>query len=367
MISMVCIQRGNSGKLRIRFEFSDERVCKIKQIPGREYNASEKYWQIPCEDATIRKFFDLFVNEDIFVDPSLDFKSIVNCKRPPEWLKPLAPAMEEELKLRGYSQNSIAAYLGHLRRFALFLDLDHRDASNQDVRKYLLYLLEQKERSHSYVNQAVSSIKFLFNDVLGRYEISLALPRPKRENKLPDVLSRQEVSRLFSTVRNIKHKSILLLTYSAGLRVSEVVGLRVEDIDSTRMLIHVRQAKGRKDRYTVLSEVALEALRDYGKQYRVKTWLFPGENTENHLTERSVQKIFEKAKIQAEIRKDVSVHSLRHSFATHLLEGGTDLRYIQELLGHQSSKTTEIYTHVGENSIRKIRSPLDWLMGDVEK
>jgi integrase/recombinase XerD len=133
------------------------------------------------------------------------------------------------------------------------------------------------------------------------------------------------------------------------------------------LLIHIRQGKGRKDRYTVLSEVALQALREYGKKYHLDNWLFPGENDDRHLTERSVQKMFEKTRERAGIVKDVSVHVLRHSFATHLLEGGTDLRYIQQLLGHKNSKTTEIYTHVSEKNLRKIRSPLDWLENDINE
>ncbi|MCL0077220.1 tyrosine-type recombinase/integrase [Dehalococcoidia bacterium] len=178
---------------------------------------------------------------------------------------------------------------------------------------------------------------------------------------MPDILSRQEVLRLLEAVQNPKHRAIMLLTYSSGLRLGEVVRLKIEDIDSARRLIHLRQAKGRKDRYTVLSQVALDALRAYFKQYHPDQWLFPGAQPGRHLHERTVQKVFEQAREMAGIRKNVSVHTLRHSFATHLLESGTDLRYIQELLGHKSSKTTEIYTHVSERDIGRIQSPLDTL------
>ena len=192
------------------------------------------------------------------------------------------------------------------------------------------------------------------------------LPRPRKERKLPKVLSRGEVLRLLGAVENVKHRAVMLLTYSAGLRVGEVVRLRCEDIDADRGLIHVRQGKRRKDRYTVLSEVAHEALRVYLIQYRPKTWLFPGAALGRHLHERSVQKVFQRACQRSGIKKSVSVHTLRHSFATHLLEGGTDLRYIQELLGHASSKTTEIYTHVSTKDLGRIRSPLDDFMGQDE-
>jgi site-specific recombinase XerD len=164
-------------------------------------------------------------------------------------------------------------------------------------------------------------------------------------------------------VRNLKHKSILYLTYSAGLRVSEVVRLEFTDVDQERKLILIRQGKGRKDRYTLLSEIALNVLTEYIQKSGddVKTWLFPGNSPERHITERTVQIVFKNVLRKAGIKKDVSVHALRHSFATHLLESGTDLRYIQELLGHKNSKTTEIYTHVSNRNLIKIQSPLDVL------
>lgn len=212
--------------------------------------------------------------------------------------------------------------------------------------------------------------------------------RPRKDKKLPIVLSKEEVAKILSSVDNVKHKAILMLVYSAGLRVGEVVKLKIEDIDpvrnlrwhyigrtmlqwdtmeiyngvdSERMLIHVKGAKGRKDRYTMLSETALEVLRAYWREYKPEKWLFEGGRMGRYLSTRTVEKILEHACNKVNIRKDVSVHTLRHSFATHLLESGTDLRYIQEILGHKDSKTTEIYTHVSTKSIGKIKSPLDSL------
>ena len=185
------------------------------------------------------------------------------------------------------------------------------------------------------------------------------LSRPKKELRLPNVLSKEDVSHILNALQNEKHKTILFLIYSAGLRVGEVVRLQIKDIDTKRMLIKVRQGKGRKDRYTLLSEVALKQLKKYYLLYKPELWLFPGGKDGSFLTERTVERIFENACTVAKIKANVSVHSLRHSFATHLLEGGTDLRYIQELLGHSSSKTTEIYTHVTEKKLSNIRSPLD--------
>ncbi|MFQ5891053.1 MAG: tyrosine-type recombinase/integrase [Gemmatimonadota bacterium] len=173
------------------------------------------------------------------------------------------------------------------------------------------------------------------------------------------MLSRREVVSLFQAVENPKHRAVLMLTYSAGLRVGEVVRLKVADIDPDRGLIHVRQSKGRKDRYVMLSEVALVALRAYAVTCRLTDWLFPGGRPGRHLHERSVQRVVREAARKAGIQKHVTTHTLRHTFATHLLEQGTDLRYIQELLGHASSKTTEIYTQVTRRSLSAIRSPLD--------
>ncbi len=184
--------------------------------------------------------------------------------------------------------------------------------------------------------------------------------RPRKDKKFPVVLSKEEeVANILSSVDNIKHKAILMLIYSAGLRVGEVIKLKTEDIDSQRMLIHVKGAKGRKDRYSLLSESALKTLRKYWKQHKPVKWLFHGPNKEKYITIRTAQRIFEMACKRGGIKKEVTIHSLRHSFATHLLESGVDLRYIQEILGHKSSKTTEIYTHVTNTNLAKIRNPLD--------
>ena len=223
-----------------------------------------------------------------------------------------------------------------------------------------MYLAEDKGSATSTLNQAINAVKFYYGSMLKKkfvYEVK----RPRKDRKLPTVLSKEDVTKIINSVDNLKHKALLMLVYSAGLRVGEVVRLNPEDIDSDRMLIHIKGAKGRKDRYTMLSEIALAVIREYRSQYKPEKWLFEGARAGRYLSTRTVEKILEHACKKAAIRKDVSVHTLRHSFATHLLEGGTDLRYIQELLGHKDSKTTEIYTHVSTKSIGKIKSPLDTL------
>ena len=177
--------------------------------------------------------------------------------------------------------------------------------------------------------------------------------------RLPEVLATSEIKALLQATTNLKHRTILMTIYAAGLRVSEAATLRINDIDSKRMLIRVRQGKGNKDRYTLLSEVNLSLLRTYWKEYRPKTWLFPGVTPNKPITTRTIQKVFQMGKEKAKISKDVSVHSLRHSFATHLLESGTDIYYIQRLMGHSSTKTTSLYIHLKQEDLLKIKSPID--------
>jgi integrase/recombinase XerD len=202
--------------------------------------------------------------------------------------------------------------------------------------------------------------------VCGMLEGNFSYVRPKKEHKLPNVLGQKEVKRILQAIGNTKHRAILFLVYSSGLRVGEVVRLRIKDIDRERRTLHIRQGKGKKDRLTVLSESALEVVQHYIVQMKPETWLFPGQTPGSHLSERTVQKVFENAVRIARVEKEVSVHSLRHSFATHLLEDGIDIRYIQELLRHQSTRTTEIYTHVAVKDVRRIKSPLDRL-GDMRE
>jgi len=211
--------------------------------------------------------------------------------------------MGDMLKLKGYSKKTIKSYMSHIGLFLKHCGKNVDLIDEEDINSYLLFLLEEQQSSHSYVNQAVNSIKFLFNNVFKRHESFVKITRPKDEKKLPEVLSQKDVLRILDNVSNMKHKAILFLTYSAGLRVGEVVRLRITDIDSDRMLIHIVQGKGRKDRYTVLSQTALVVLREYVKKCRPEKWLFPGDDSDKHITERTVQRIFESTKDRAGIKK----------------------------------------------------------------
>ena len=279
----------------------------------------------------------------------------------------LLSVLATELKLRNYSPKTIKAYKSCVRAFVRYFSPRHpRDLTNEDLRSYFLYLLEERKHAAGTVNQVYNAIKFLYVDLYDRPFVIDKLPRPQKDRKLPDVLDFSEVKRIFSQVQNTKHRVMLMMAYASGLRVSELVQLRIEDLDIQRGLIHIRGAKGKKDRFTILAPMMIPVLHRYAQEYRLgkSGWLFPSGFSTKHLATRSIQAVFERAVEAAHIEKPVSMHSLRHSFATHLLESGTDLRYIQELLGHQSLRTTEIYTHVSKRQIGKIRSPIELLQNE---
>ncbi len=256
-----------------------------------------------------------------------------------------------------------------MRSYVTYIKPKHpRDVSESIIKDYLLYLIEEKKLAAGTVNQVFNALRFLYVDLYSKPFVIGKLPRPQKEKKLPDVLNEDEVARIFKAVNNLKHRTMLMLTYASGLRVSEVVSLKIEDFDAERNMIHIRCAKGKKDRYTLLPVSLRETLHRYWKEYNLgkSGWFFSGAKQNYHLAARSIQHVFERAVQQAGITKHVSMHTLRHSFATHLLEHGTDLRYIQELLGHQSSKTTEIYTHVSKQYIGTIRSPLDFIAKELD-
>ena len=259
----------------------------------------------------------------------------------------------EKLELKKYAPNTARIYISCFEAFMRFYpDAPLDNIDENDIRKYLLFLV-RKGCSDSYVNQAINSIKFYYEIVRGMPNRFYAIERPRKSKKLPEVLSVEEVQNLLAQINNIKHQCIVGLLYSSGLRRSEVLALRPQDIDSKRMLLRINQGKGNKDRYTILSPTLLKDLRKYYKRYQPRTFLFESPNGKAY-SPTSVVNIVSRAALRAGITRRVTPHMLRHSFATHLLDKGTDLRKIQVLLGHNSSKTTEIYTHVAESSFKDI-------------
>lgn len=265
--------------------------------------------------------------------------------------------LERELKIRGLSRKTIKAYLLYNRAFIAWIKKSPRDVGQEDVRRYLEHLVDRGAAA-STVNVAINALKFYYAQILRR-RFFLDIKHAKKSKYLPTVLSKEEARQLLAGIKNAKHYCIAALLYGAGLRVSEVVRLRMQDIDASRGLLKVYQGKGKKDRYTLLPKQIMPHLE---AQFRVKpmdAYLFSGAQGEGHVTPRSAEAIVQDAARRAGITKPVSCHTLRHSFATHLLEAGTDIRYIQELLGHAKLATTQIYTKVSAQSLGAIKSPLD--------
>jgi integrase/recombinase XerD len=276
-------------------------------------------------------------------------------------MTPLRQRMIEDLKLRNLAPRTIEIYVNRVVAFARYFGKSPEHLGQSEVRSYLVHLVQEKHVSWSYYNQTVGALRFLYEVTLERQNVMVRIRCPKQPKRLPSVLSLDEMARFFAVVLNIKHRAILMTAYAAGLRVSEVVALRVDDIDSERMVLCVRQGKGRRDRNVMLSPRLLVLLREYWKVERPAEWLFPGGTAGRPMTTRTVQQICTRAARAAGLTKHVTTHSLRHSFASQLLEAGTDIRTIQMLLGHRNLKTTAIYTHVSPTTLKTTQSPLDRL------
>jgi integrase/recombinase XerD len=342
----------------------------IKELNGIEWNDEFNMYCLPNNKVNLDSIYNLFrgvawINSKYFFQESrskqlsetFDVSWFRNRKRSPSF-RFCPENYLQKLELKKYSNSTVKSYVSSFEDYINYYNAKVIDDLNEnDIRSYLQWLAQNK-RSNSYINQSINSIKFYYEIVLGMPNRFYSIERPRKEKKLPIVLSKEYVRKLIDNTNNIKHRCIVSLLYSAGLRRSELLNLKITDIDSSRMLILVRDAKGNKDRYTLLSETALKDLRVYYKQWKPSSFLFESPNGEKY-SPNSVGKIITVAATKAGIKKTVSPHTLRHSFATHLLESGTDLRYIQLLLGHSSTKTTEIYTHVAKSSFDSIINPLD--------
>lgn len=269
--------------------------------------------------------------------------------------------MKMDLELKNFSPKTIRCYLDCMVHFVRYYGRSPVEMGEEEIRNYLHYLIMEKKASQSSINQAYSAMKFFYEVTVGRGWNVLKIPRSKIRKKLPVVLSMQEVQSLLASVGNLKHRAILTTIYSGGLRLGEATRLRVSDIDGQRMTILIQQGKGNKDRYTLLGQRTLELLRLYYKAYHPVEWLFPSKDPAQPLSGSSVQRVFKKALHRAGIKKKASVHTLRHCFATHLLESGTDLYHIQRLLGHSTAKTTSVYLHITGRDLSKVKSPIDLL------
>jgi site-specific recombinase XerD len=333
----------------------------MRCIKGSRWHETGKFWSFPGGAEVLKKIKNEFSGRRIVIDYSLaESPPVKENHGSTIWWKGIKETAKKVLILRGYSLKTRQVYLAHIKRFSLYLEKSQKNLGAEVVHDYLMNLFERKKAVLSYYNVAVSSLKFLFRYVLKLDEVWRSIERPRPEHRLPTVMSKDEVMRFLLAQRDLKYKAIFMLIYSSGIRVSEAVKLRVEDIDGDRKMLRVRDGKGRKDRYTILSTVALQAFTDYLEAYHPEgKWLFPGRNEGKHLTPRAIEVMFKEVAKRAEIKTDATVHTLRHSFATHLIERGINLRYVQEMLGHRKPETTQIYTHVMRRDLAGIESPLD--------
>ena len=273
----------------------------------------------------------------------------------------LRQRMIRDMQLRRFAPRTHETYLSAVAGLAKHYKCSPDKLDEKQVQDYLLYLMNERKLSWATCDVRASGLTFFYRTTMGRSASNFVIPPRRHAQRLPEIFSLEEIERLFNCASNLKHRMILMTTYGGGLRLGEVIHLKVTDIDSQRMAIRVEQGKGNKDRFTLLSPRLLEGLRQYWQAYRPQLWLFPGNPPNEPLCDTSVQKVFMMAKLKAGIRKSGGIHTLRHCFCTHLLESGVDVRTIQELMGHRSLMTTSRYMRVTREQLAKTRSPLDLL------
>lgn len=344
---LVHISKNRYKVVQYEEEFTMEQARKI---PGCYFSGAQQAWVFPISEKN-RRIFKELVNQPtgpLKSNHTLTTEVIANIEE-----------FKKYLEIQRYSESTIRTYTSLLTRFFTFYkDKYPLEIQIKDIEEYNHYHIKLHKRSASFQNQVISALKKFYEKCYNRNLIFENLERPIKSKPLPKVLSQVDIKKLLSNVYNLKHKAILSLIYSAGLRRSEVLNLLITDVDSNRMVLNIRNAKGKKDRIVALSGKILDLLRRYYRNYKPREYLFEGQNGGKYSAE-SVGKIFQRAKLRSGIVITGGVHILRHSFATHLHESGYDIRIIQEILGHRSSKTTEIYTHVSTKSIRNVKSPFE--------
>lgn len=354
--------------LAIRFPYTKTLLPTVRAIPGAVFSKTNKCWYVESRKGLTGEILSAF-NGKAEVDMTA-LQVPQKTAQAETYQRPVLNnaqrqalrMMEQKLHLRGYSLNTTKTYLQGFKDFLVFYPEAHpTDLTEIEIRNYLLYIVERKKISRSTQNQCINAIKFFYEKVLGQDRKVYHLERPMKERRLPEVLSLEEIVSIINALENIKHRTMIMLIYSAGLRRSELLGLLVGDVDFDRGIVFIRGGKGKRDRQSILAQHLIPVLQEYLKKYMPKTWLFEGPAGEQY-SESSLRQVFQRAAQKANIKKRVHLHMLRHSFATHLLESGTSTRYIQVLLGHESSQTTEIYTHVSRFALDKIQSPLDQIV-----
>ncbi len=332
----------------ICFEYHPPTNQKVKQLAGARWSHTKKAWYV-SDNQFYREKFGL---------PAKPAGKEVLAQIQPE-NQPAFKIYIETLQLKAYSGSTIRTYRNEFAQLLYLLKtVPVATLNSEKLRSYFLYCTNTLKLSENTLHSRINAVKFYFEQVLHREKVFFEIPRPKKQAQLPKVISQAEIKKLFEVTKNLKHNLMLKLCYGMGLRVSEIVNLKVTDIDSKTMQVFIERAKGKKDRYANLPLSILENLRSYYKAYKPVKYLFEGQYTAQYSV-RSVQQVFYNGMRKAKINKTIGIHGLRHSFATHLLENGTSINFIQQLLGHNDIKTTLRYTHVSQQSLKKIKSPLD--------
>jgi site-specific recombinase XerD len=356
--------------VQVLFPYDAELTQLIRSKINVRWSPSLKCWIIPKQEFNLRHFFDTF-RETAWIDYTELLLSKDNLPEPPKTnlansdKRADVPAgYLEMLQQKRYSKNTQKIYVAYIRDFAtMFHKFNLEQVTKDHINRYILWLIREKGISASQQNQRINAIKFYYEKVLGRASEFYNIERPRKGFELPKVLSENEVLAILRASSNLKHKAIMGTIYSAGLRRGELINLRIQDIQFDKHILFIRGGKGKKDRTSILSDSVSIILQRYLKTDKPNYWLFEGPGRKKY-SSTSVARILDLAVEKAGIKKRVTPHMLRHSFATHLLEQGVDIRYIQTILGHESSKTTEIYTHVSTKSLAKIKSPLDIILKD---
>ncbi|MDF2159122.1 site-specific tyrosine recombinase/integron integrase [Algoriphagus sp. CAU 1675] len=354
----------NKGLVLLEFAYDEELKELVKTLSGAVWNGKRKAWILPYQETILEQLLALFKSK-AWLDYS-EFKKIQPEQLPAE-LPELSKGLNQEIRKfaewmqnRRYAESTIKTYSQSLSLFFRFMNNKNpEEISSEDLENFHQNYILRRKYSVAFQSQVISAVKLYFSNKLKRKLEPMEIERPKKPRLLPHVLSKEEVKAILQAPKNIKHRTMLSLIYACGLRRGELLGLKLIDVDSKRGLLRINQGKGAKDRMVPISGKTVEMLREYYLVEKPKEYLFEGMTKGQKYSPNSLQEVLKAAVHKARIKKPVTLHWLRHSYATHLLESGTDLRYIQELLGHNSSKTTEIYTHVSQNSLQRIRSPFD--------
>ena len=358
----------NQNIVRIEFPYDKQLIDLLRKEIAPKWSQTMGCWYLPEQDFNLGRFFNAFkpvafinysdiklTNEPVILKPKKrNYSYRKNIELPNGYL--------ELLHQKRYSKSTIKTYAAYFKDFIYyFSELNLEKLTHKEINDYLLHLIREWHISTSEQNQRINAIKFYYEKVLRKERQVFEIERPRKEKLLPEVLSKEEVGKILKATNNLKHKTIISVIYSCGLRRSEVLQIKISNVDSKRMMIKINSAKGKKDRYVQLSEGLLQLLRQYYNEYKPKIWLFEGQKGEQYSAE-SISNLLKTAAFKAGIKRRVYPHMLRHSFATHQLEQGVDIRFIQAWLGHESLKTTQRYTHVSEHNFKNFKNPLDELL-----